>query len=179
MSNRESEAGTAGTFLLLLGLIGGGSLLLCGCGIGAWLVLLIASNPTPEQWDQRVKEQADQYWQAQQQQPMSDQYRARAFLEYWLLLLDMKNLDEPYRLTSKAFQARISRQQFEDFLKARPYLKERDHNWSHGVDGNPGDNFSFMLHCKKPGDRVYTNSNLWVVREAGEWRVDRLEDAAR
>ena len=151
-------------------------LLLCGCGVGGWLIWLVSLNVTPEKWDQRVKQQAEERWKQEERQATSDQNRARAFLEYWLLVLEMKNVDEPYRVTSKAFQARMSRQQFEDFLKARPYLKERDRNWSHGNDGKPGDNFSFMLHSKKPGDKVYTNSVLWVVREGGEWRLDKIDD---
>jgi hypothetical protein len=160
---------------LILAILGVAGLVVGGCCVGAWIVMLVAFNPTPEQWDQRVKEQAAQRWQVEEQQATSDQYRARAFLEYWLLLLEMKNLDEPYRLTTEAFQVRMSREQFEKFIQARPYLKERDHNWSHGVDGKPGDQFSFMLHSKK-ASMLFINSNLWVERKAGEWRLDRLED---
>jgi len=88
MPNRESDyraeplprKSEARIMLLLLGLIGGGVLV--------WLVTLILLNPTPEQWDQRIKEQAAERWKAEERQATSDQYRARAFLEYWLLLLE-------------------------------------------------------------------------------------------
>jgi hypothetical protein len=85
----------------------------------------------------------------------------------------MKNLDEPYRLTTKAFQARMSRQEFEEFVKARPHLKEHNHNWSHGLDGKPGDRFTFMHHSRGK------NSFLWAEREANEWRLDKIEDQKR
>jgi hypothetical protein len=165
--------------LLIVGGVVGGALLLCVCGFGGWLLWLASLGVTPEKWDQRVREQAEERWKQEERQATSDQYRARAFIEYWLLLLDMKNLDEPYRLTSKAFQARMSRQQFEDFIKARPYLKEREHNWSHGVDGKPGDSFGFMLHSRDRNSNVFNmhiNSTIWVEREAGDWRLDKIED---
>ncbi|MBI3822214.1 MAG: hypothetical protein HY289_05985 [Planctomycetes bacterium] len=184
MPNRQSDdrnkqlpaKRAVGMILLFVGLIGLVTVLLCGCGIGAWVVWFASLiNVTPEQWDQRVKEQAERRRNAEVQQATCDQDHAKAFLEYWLLLLEMKNRDELYRLTSKAFHERMTRQQFEDFIKARPYLKIQDHNWSHGVDGNPGDNFGFMLHSRTHG-AVHTNSMLWVVREGGEWRLDKLED---
>ena len=161
------------TIAFVLGGLGIGVVLLCGCGVGLWVFWLASLNVTPEQRDQRVKDQAHQRWKQEEQEATSDQYRARAFLEYWLLLLEMNNLDEPYKLTTKAFQTRNSRQQFEEFVKTRPYLKERDHNWSHGVDGKPGDRFTFMLHSRG------RNSFLWAEREAGEWRLDKIEDQQR
>jgi hypothetical protein len=162
--------------VLILGGIAMGAVLLCGCGVGIWVVWLASLNVTPEKWNQRVKEQAEERWKIEEQQATSDQYRAKAFLEYWLLLLEMKNLDEPYRLASKAFQERLSRQQFDDFIKDRPHLRASEQAWTHGLDGKPGDRFGFMLHKKKPGDRVFTNSMLWAVREGNEWRLDKLED---
>lgn len=174
-NNTPSRPGLA-PILLVLGLVGGGMFLVCGCGCGAWLLFLAANNPTPEQRDQRIKDEATQRWKAEDQQATSDQFRARAFLDFWLLLLEMKNLDEPYRLTSKAFQSRTTRQQFDEMLQARPYLKERDRNWSHGIDGKPGDMFMFILHSKRKGDTIYTNSTITIIREANAWRLDRIED---
>jgi hypothetical protein len=126
-------------------------------------------NVTPEMWDQRVKEQAEARFKQQDQAANCDLEHAKAFVEYWLELLHMKDLDEPYRLTSKGFQTRVPRQQFGAVLDATPLLKERDHNWSHGIDGRPGDRFGFMFHAKK------RNHVLWAVKEGNEWRLDQID----
>lgn len=178
MSNNDSDAPAPrrrAVWFIVAAVVGVVAIGAPVCCIGGWIVMLAINNPTAEQRDQRIKEQADERWKVESKQATSDQYQARAFVDYWLLLLDMKNLDEPYRLTSKAFQANMPRQQFDDFIRNRPHLK-REHTWSHGVDGKPGDHFEFLLHSRKSGGREFTNSTVAVQREAGDWRLDSLKD---
>src|ERR1700686_1435312 len=88
------QKNSSATILLIVGGVGLAAILTCGCGIGGWLIWLAPLGVTPEKWDQRVKQQAEERWKQEERQATSDQYRARAFLEYWLLLFEMKNLEE-------------------------------------------------------------------------------------
>src|SRR4051812_23612479 len=109
-NSNEPPKWSSATVLVVAGAVG--SLLLCSCGCGIWIVTLAVFNPTPEQWDQTILKQAEAHWKQQEQLARTDQERSKAFILFWVQLLHMKNLDVPYRRLSPDQQARMSREQF-------------------------------------------------------------------
>jgi hypothetical protein len=168
---RPNSAGSATKPLLILGAVCGGVVLLC-CGVGLFVLLRFGQfhyGPGPGPWGPELQRQAEERRRQQDAAASSDQHHAKAFLEYWLAELRLERLDEAYRLTTTAYQARTSRQEFERFLRQNSDLQTPDPIFSHGIDGKPGDRFTFLLH--RPKTNPY---GLTVAREGGEWKLDDI-----
>jgi hypothetical protein len=145
-----------------------GVLLLCGGGI-LFVALWVPFSTGTEQWNQEYERRAEAEWKRQDAAATSDQQHAKAFLDYWVTLVRLNNLDAAYKLTTAAYQARTSRAQFDQFVQKEVDLRTPDPNWGHGLDGKPGTRFSFVLF--RPGPPPY---ELRVAKEGTEWKMDEI-----
>ena len=116
-----------------------------------------------------LQRQAEERRKQQEAAATSDQQRAKAFLDYWVTEIRLDNLDEAYRLTTTAYQARTSRQQFDRFVQENSDLKTPEPTWSFGLDGKRGNQFGFCLHRRKTNPYLLT-----VAKEKGEWKLDAI-----
>jgi hypothetical protein len=166
---RSDSGGGSGTKIaLILGGVGLAVFLFCGGGCVYWLVTISKLDPKE---GLRVRQmQLEEQWRQRDREAKGDQNHAKVFLDYWVALLQLGDLDEAYRRTSTAYQARMSREQFEQFVQWHADLKPQNPGWSYGLDGKPGNRFTFLL--SRPGPPPY---GMVVVREGDEWRLDDIE----
>jgi hypothetical protein len=136
------------------------------------VVLAVALGWIPfgeKQWKQEQQRQAEETWKQQVAAASSDQHRAKAFLDYWLALVRLDNLDEAYQRTTGAFRGRTSRAEFDRLIQENSDLKTPQPGWSFGLDGKPGTRFSFVLSRPKTNPYLLT-----AAKEGGEWKLDEI-----
>src|SRR5205823_404601 len=86
-----------------------------------WLVSI--SKLDPKEGLRVRQKQLEEQRRQRDREAKGDQPHAKVFLDYWVAVVRLGDLDEAYRRTSAAYQARTSRDQFEQFVQNNPDLK--------------------------------------------------------